>query len=100
MKEKLALLKNLEEDCLSIQRSLAIIQSAQRIVTFYTSDERERLLNEYVALKSRGQTARDGVSDPNSALAIFQQDHPDVALIVDVLLSGESIDLSGLKLSI
>ena len=99
MKEKLALLKDLETDCLSIQRSLAIIQSAQRIVTFYTSDERERLLKEYAALTRRRSTARDSISNPNSALAVFHHDHPDLALIADVLLRGESLDLSGLKLN-
>ena len=100
MKEKLALLKDLEANCLSIQRSLAIIQSAQRIVTFYTSDEREHLLKEYTALASRRSTARDSMSNPNSALALFRHDHPDLALIADVLISGESIDLSVLKLNI
>jgi hypothetical protein len=99
LKEKLALLKNLEDDCASIQRSLAIIQSAQRMVTFYTCDERERLLKEYVSLTALGRTLPDRVSDANSALAIFHQDHPDLALIVDVLLSGESVDLSDLKLN-
>ena len=100
MKEKLALLKDLEADCLSIQRSLAIIQSAQRIVTFYTSDEREHLLKEYTALTSRRPTAQESLSNPNGALALFRDDHPDLALIADVLISGESLDLSALKLNI
>ena len=100
MKEELALLRRLEEDCLSIQRSVAIIQSAQRILTFYTSDERQRLFKEYAALTSRRLTLCDSATNLNSVLAIFRQDHPDLALIADALAQGESIDLNGLKLNL
>ena len=95
MKQELALLKRLDEDCRSIQRSLAIIQSAQRILTFYTTDERQRLFREYAALTSRRPASN---TNPNSALAIFRQDHPDLALIADVMAQGTTIDLGSLKL--
>ena len=98
MKEELAILKRLEEDCQSIQRSLAIIQSAQRILTFYTSDERQRLFKEYTRFTQRRRRIRDGETNHNNAQSVFRQDHPDIALICDALAKGASIDLSSLKL--
>ncbi len=99
MKEELALLKRLEADCQSIQRSVAIIQSAQRILTFYTCDERQRLFKEYAALTGARKTKCDSATNPHSELAVFRQDHSDLALIADALARGESIDLSNLKLN-
>lgn len=100
MKEKLALFKRLEEDCQSIQRSVAIIQSAQRILTFYTAEERQRLLREYSGLSKVRRPTRELATNPHSALSIFRQDHPDIALIADALEQGRSIDLSSLKLKL
>jgi hypothetical protein len=100
LKQELALLKRLQEDCRSIQRSLAIIQSAQQILTFYTSEERQRLFREYAALTGRRRSIRDQDANPHSTLAIFRQDHPDLALIAEALEQNNSIDLSDLKLDI
>lgn len=100
MKEKLALLKRLEEDCQTIQRSVAIIQSAQRILTFYTAADRRGLLRQYSVLSKHRRSTRDFDANPNSALSIFRQDHPDLALIADALEQGTSIDLSSLKLKL
>ncbi len=100
MKEEFAVLGRLEADCQSIQRSLAIIQSAQRIVTFYTSDERQRLFQEYALLTSLRREFRNSETNPNDPLAIFCQDHPDLAVIADVLAQNECINLNGLKLNL
>jgi hypothetical protein len=98
LKEELAHLKRLEEDCHSIQRSLAIIQSAQRILTLYTSDERRQLFKEYAELTNRRRNYRDRGPDPQSVLAFFRQDHADLVLIADVLARGSSVELSNLKI--
>ncbi|MDQ3259360.1 MAG: hypothetical protein M3Q00_01015 [Pseudomonadota bacterium] len=100
MKEELALLGRLEADCHSIQRSLAIIRSAQRIVTFYTCDERQLLFKEYSMLTSFRGNSRNSETNSNDSLAVFRQDHPDLALIADVLAQDESINLNGLKLNL
>ena len=99
MKQELALLKRLEEDCQSIQRSLAIIQSAQHILTYYTVEERRRLFKEYETL-TRHRTSVDSIKNPHSPLAIFRQDHPDLALIADVLAQALPVDLSSLKVNL
>jgi hypothetical protein len=99
LKQELALLKRLEEDCQSIQRSLAIIQSAQHILTYYTAEERRRLFKEYETLTSH-RTAADSGKNPHSPLAIFRQDHPDIAVIADVLAQGLPVDLSNIKLNV
>ena len=83
MKEQLAQLKGLEEDCVSIQKSLAIIQASQRMLTFYTADERQRLILEYKELINAGVLGL-------SALDIFRQDHPDIALVTEILIAART----------
>lgn len=98
MKAELDQLKRLEHDCVSIQKSLVIIQSAQRILALYTADERKQLFREYDALK-RGVRAPDANIGPEfDALMIFRQDHADLAAIGDVLEQLDSVDLEKLKL--
>ena len=99
MKHELGLLKRLEEDCRSIQRSLAIIQSAQYILSFYTAEERRRLFKEYETLVSQC-TPGDKRKHSHSPLDIFRQDHPDLALIAEVLAQGAPVELSDLKLNL
>ena len=83
MKHQIAQLKGLEEDCQSIQQSLAIIQASQRMMTFYTADERQRLILEYKALLTAGAKGLE-------QLDVFRQDHPDIALITEVLVAARA----------
>ena len=83
MKHQIAQLKGLEEDCQSIQQSLAIIQASQRMMTFYTADERQRLILEYKALLAAGAGGLE-------QLDVFRQDHPDIALITEVLVAART----------
>ena len=98
MKANLDHLKRLEEDCVSIQKSLTIIQSAQRILSLYTADERKKLFREYDALKRDIRSREENINHAFDALAIFRQDHSDLATIGDVLEQLESVDLDKLKL--
>jgi hypothetical protein len=98
LKAELDHLKRLEEDCVSIQKSLAIIQSAQRILSLYTADERKKLFREYDELKRNIRRAEENINHAFDALMIFRQDHSDLATIGDVLEQLESVDLDKLKL--
>lgn len=98
MKAELEQLKRLEEDCVSIQKSLAIIQSAQRILSLYTADERKKLFREYDALKLSIRDTKGDINRAFDAVMIFRQDHSDLATIGDVLERLETIDLDQLKL--
>ncbi len=98
MKAELDHLKRLEEDCVSIQKSLAIIQSAQRILTLYTAEERKKLFREYDALKLSIRDTQGDINRAFDALMIFRQDHSDLATIGDVLERLETVDLEQLKL--
>ncbi len=100
MKAELDQLKRLEEDCVSIQKSLAIIQSAQRILSLYTADERKKLFHEYDELKRNIRDSDKSINQAFDALMIFRQDHSDLATIGDVLEQLESVDLEKLKLRI
>jgi hypothetical protein len=98
LKAELDHLKRLQEDCVSIQKSLAIIQSAQRILALYTADERKQLFREYDGLK-RGVRAPNGnIGQAFDALMIFRQDHADLATIGDVLEQLDGVDLEKLQL--
>jgi hypothetical protein len=98
LKADLDHLKRLEEDCVSIQKSLTIIQSAQRILSLYTADERKKLFREYDALKHNVRSSEESINHAFDALLIFRQDHSDLATIGDVLEQLESVDLDKLKL--
>lgn len=98
MKAEIDQLKRLEEDCVSIQKSLAIIQSAQRILALYTADERKKLFREYDALKRAIRVPDINVGEAFDALMIFRQDHADLATIGDVLEQLDGVDLEKLKL--
>jgi hypothetical protein len=100
LKAEIDQLKRLEEDCVSIQKSLAIIQSAQRILALYTADERKQLFREYDGLKRGVRTPEGNIAQAFDALMIFRQDHADLATIGDVLEQLDGIDLEKLKLQI
>lgn len=99
MKSDFEHMKRLEEDCVSIQKSLATIQSAQRVLSLYTADERNKLFREYDALK---RDLRDSSNMQRSveALEIFRQDHFDLAVIGEVMDQLDSVDLNKLQLGI
>ncbi len=81
MKHQLAQLKSLVEDCQSIQHSLAIIQASQRMMTFYTPDERQRLILEYKELIAAGPLGLAQLDE-------FRMDHADIALVTEVLVAA------------
>ena len=97
MNSELDHMKRLEEDCVSIQKSLAIIQSAQRILSLYTADERKKLFREYDFLKREIHDSPANIAQTFEALMVFRQDHSDLATIGDVLERLEGIDIEKLK---
>jgi hypothetical protein len=100
LKAELEHLKRLQDDCVSIQKSLAIIQSAQRILTLYTADERKKLFREYDELKLSVRKPEGNIGQAFDAISIFRQDHGDLATIGDVLEQLDGVDLEKLKLKI
>ncbi len=98
MKAELDHLKRLQEDCVSIQKSLAIIQSVQRILSLYTADERQQLFGEYDVLKRNIRATDGNLIQAFDAVMIFRQDHSDLASIGDVIEQVASVDLQKLKL--